>query len=236
MSYRLNNKWQFDWKVGRGFHSNDSRVVTSVTGKETLPGAWGTDLGWTWKAAPRFMINGALWYLYMEQEFVYVGDEGIVEASGQSRRLGIDWSMRYQLNENWFLDSDVNYAFARSLEEEQGQNYIPLAPDLTASGGISVKYPSGWSGGMRYRFLKNRPANENNSIVAKGYFVTDLNANYDWKKIRIGIRIENVFNTQWNETQFATLSRLADEQEGVEEIHFTPGSPFFLKGVVRYSF
>jgi hypothetical protein len=31
-------------------------------------------------------------------------------------------------------------------------------------------------------------------------------------------------NTKWNETQFATESRL--KESGVEEIHFTPGTPF----------
>jgi hypothetical protein len=34
-------------------------------------------------------------------------------------------------------------------------------------------------------------------------------------------------NTKWNETQFATESRLKDESNSVEEIHFTPGTPFY---------
>ena len=48
--------------------------------------------------------------------------------------------------------------------------------------------------------------------------------------------VENLFNTEWNETQFATESRLQNEPEPVEEIHFTPGTPFFLKGVLTYTF
>ena len=51
-----------------------------------------------------------------------------------------------------------------------------------------------------------------------------------------GVTVENLFNTKWNETQFATESQLQNETESVEEIHFTPGTPFFLKGKVTYSF
>jgi hypothetical protein len=33
-------------------------------------------------------VNSALWYLYLQQEFVYVGDAGIVEPSGKTRKWG----------------------------------------------------------------------------------------------------------------------------------------------------
>jgi hypothetical protein len=34
---------------------------------------------------------------------------------------------------------------------------------------------------LRYRYLKSRPANEDNSIVAKGYAIADFNINYESK-------------------------------------------------------
>jgi hypothetical protein len=43
-------------------------------------------------------------------------------------------------------------------------------------------------------------------------------------------------NTKWNETQFATESRLKEEPNSVEEIHFTPGTPFFMKAKLLISF
>ena len=73
-------------------------------------------------------------------------------------------------------------------------------------------------------------------IVAKGYSVVDLNLGYQWKNWDFGIAVQNLFDTDWNETQFATETRLDFEPEPVEEIHFTPGTPFFLKGIVSYSF
>jgi outer membrane cobalamin receptor len=234
--YSQNNNLQFFIKAGMGFHSNDARVVVQNSGKQILPTAIGTDIGTIWKPFPKLIVNSALWYLFLEQEFVYVGDAGIIEPSGKSKRMGAELGLRYQLNDWLYFDADANYTYARSIDEPKGQDYIPLAPDFTTTGGLSFQKLNGFSGGIRYRYLKNRPANEDNSIVAKGYFISDLNVNYQYKNINFGIAVENIFDTAWNETQFATESRLQNEPESVEEIHFTPGTPFFMKGKITYTF
>ena len=231
-----NYKVQYFLKSGLGFHSNDTRVVVTETDKKTVPTSAGADLGTIFKPMNNLIINSALWVLQLDQEFVYVGDAGIVEPSGKTRRMGIDFGFRYQVSKFIHLNSDVNYTYARSMDEPDGQNYIPLAPDLTSTGGISITNYKGFSSSLNYRYLKSRPANEDNSIVAKGYFVSDFNMNYQYKKINYGIVIENLFNTKWNETQFATESRLQNESQSVDEIHFTPGTPFFIKGKITYSF
>ncbi|MFV5701228.1 TonB-dependent receptor [Flavobacterium sp. XS2P12] len=234
--YSQNNNLQFFIKSGMGFHSNDARVVVQNNGKQILPTAIGTDIGTIWKPFPKLIVNSALWYLFLEQEFVYVGDAGIIEPSGKSKRMGAELGLRYQLNDWLYFDADANYTYARSIDEPKGQDYIPLAPDFTTTGGLSFQKFNSFSGGIRYRYLKNRPANEDNSIVAKGYFISDLNVNYQYKNVNFGIAVENIFDTEWNETQFATESRLQNEPESVEEIHFTPGTPFFMKGKITYTF
>ena len=234
--YSQNNNLQFFVKSGFGFHSNDTRVVVQNNGKQVLPTAVGTDVGTIWKPFPKLIVNSALWYLYLEQEFVYVGDAGIIEPSGKTRRMGVELGLRYQLNDYLYFDADANYTHARSINEPSGQDYIPLAPDFTSTGGLSFQKWNGFSGGLRYRYLKSRPANEDNSIVAKGYAIADLNLNYTYDKVTFGLSIENILNSKWNETQFATESRLKNESASVEEIHFTPGTPFFIKGKVTYTF
>lgn len=234
--YNPNPFWQVFLKTGVGFHSNDTRVVVARSGEEILPAAYGADLGTIWKPLPRLWFNTALWYLYLQQEFVYVGDEAVVEPSGKTRRMGIDFGVRYQISDRFFFDSDVNYTFARAIEEPEGANYIPLAPDLTAVGGLVYQSSGGFSGSIRYRYIKDRPANEDGSITALGYFVTDLNANYTWKKTTFSIIVDNLFDVDWNEAQFATESRLQGETDPVEELHFTPGTPFFLRGKVSFRF
>lgn len=234
--YSINNQFQVFAKSGLGFHSNDTRVVVAQEGKDILPTAFSTDLGTIFKPFPKMIINTALWYLQLDQEFVYVGDAGIVEPSGKTRRMGVELGIRYQLTDWLYFDADANYTYGRSIDEPKGQDYIPLAPDFTTTGGLSFTKFKGFSGGFRYRYLKSRPANEDNSIVAKGYFVNDFNINYEYKNITFGIAIENLLNTKWNETQFATESRLQNETNSVEEIHFTPGTPFFIKTKVVYQF
>lgn len=223
-------------KAGRGFHSNDTRVVVVETGREILPVASGFDVGGIWKPTPKMLLNVAYWYLYLEQEFVYVGDAGIVEPSGETQRQGVELSYRYQPLSWLFWNLDANYTHARALGEPQGNHYIPLVPDFTLTSSINVIHPWGIYGGIHVRHLNHRPANEDYSITAEGYTVVDLNVGYKFTKWDLGIQIQNLFNTDWNETQFATESRLQNEAAPVEEIHFTPGTPFFFKAFVAYLF
>lgn len=234
--YTHNNNLQLFLKSGYGFHSNDARVVVSQLGKEILPSSFGSDLGILFKPLPKLIVNSSVWLLKLQQEFVYVGDEGVVEPSGKTMRKGIDLGIRYQFNNYLFFDSDLTYTHARSIEEPEGLNYIPLAPDFTTTAGISLKDYKNWSGGIQYRYLKSRPANEDNSIVALGYGITDANINYEWKNFTFGLSAENILNVKWNETQFATESQLQNESQSVTEIHFTPGTPFNLKGKVLFKF
>lgn len=234
--YAVNRNWQLFLKSGIGFHSNDTRVVVANNGEDILPAAYGADLGTIVKPLDRLALNATLWGLFLEQEFVYVGDAGIVEPSGKTRRMGLEVGARYQLNDWLYLYGDINYTHARSTEAPEGEDLIPLAPDLTSSGGLLVDGLGNFSGALTYRFVGDRPANEDGSITAEGYFITDLNVSYTWDNWTFGIIVENLLDSQWNETQFATESRLFNEAAPVEEIHFTPGTPFYLRGKVAVSF
>lgn len=226
IQYSVNRNLQFYIKTGKGFHSNDTRVVVHNKGKDILPAAYGSDIGIIIKPTPRLLLNLAAWYLKLDQEFVYVGDEAVIEPSGRSLRKGIDLTARYQLSEHWFANLNLNATKPRFLDAPKNENYIPLAPTLSSTGGLYYKVKTGLNGSISYRYIKDRPADEDNSVVAKGYFVTDATLNYTQKKYELGITIENLFNTSWNEAQFATTSRLQDEPSPVTGLHFTPGTPF----------
>jgi outer membrane receptor protein involved in Fe transport len=114
--------------------------------------------------------------------------------------------LRYQLNDYLYFDADANYTYARSIDEPDGQNYIPLCTRFHINWRIKFSKWYGLSGGLRYRYLKV-VLQMKIIIVAKGYFVSDLNINYD-KSVTFGVSVENLLNTKWNETQFATESRL----------------------------
>jgi outer membrane receptor protein involved in Fe transport len=182
------------------------------------------------------LINAAIWYIYLQQEFVYGGDGGSVDFNGKTRRYGFDFSGRYEPVKSLYFDVDINYAHGRAVGVEKGQNYIPLAPVWTSSAGITYTAKNGLNGSFRYRYISDRPANENYSLIAVGYFVTDAVINYTRPKYEIGLVINNVFNTRWKETQFDTITRLKGEMQPVDEVCFTPGTPFSAKLSVAINF
>jgi hypothetical protein len=236
LSYRSSEQLQWYIAAGKSFHSNDTRVVVPQNGLSVLPASYGADLGVVSKPARNLLLNAALWYLKLDQEFVYVGDEGVIEPGGRTRRFGADLSVRYQPFASLYLDMDINYSYGRAIDEPKGEDYLPLAPVVTSIGGITYKGKSGLSAALRYRYMADRPANEDNSTIAEGYFVTDANLAYTKRKWEVGLAVQNLFNVRWKETQFDTESRLRNEPAPVTEIHFTPGTPFFLKASLTYFF
>ena len=130
----------------------------------------------------------------------------------------------------------MNLTDPKSKVAPEGQDYIPLAPTISSIGGLSFKMKNGFNGTLRYRFIGDRAANEDNSVIAKGYFLADAVVNYTQRKFEVGLSAENIFDVDWNEAQFDTESRLIDESESVSEIHFTPGTPLFLKAKVTFFF
>jgi outer membrane receptor protein involved in Fe transport len=233
--YTPTNNIQYFLKLGKGFHSNDTRVVIAQQAETILPASYGADLGLLWKPAPQWLVNGALWYLFLEQEFVYVGDEGIVEPSGKTQRLGGDLGIRYQPSQSWFFYADYTFSHGKAIEEAAEANRIPLAPRSTFTGGITYQH-KGVVAGLSARSLGDRPAVEDNSIVAKGYTIMDMNVSYTTHGLTFGLSAQNILNMRWKETQFATESQLRNETTPVEEIHFTPGTPLNVRGSVSYAF
>ncbi|MBT1705983.1 carboxypeptidase-like regulatory domain-containing protein [Fulvivirgaceae bacterium PWU20] len=234
--YNINPDFQIYFKNGIGFHSNDTRVVVSQRGHEILPKAYGTDLGVFAKPLRNLLLNAALWQLKLDQEFVYVGDEAVVEPSGKTQRYGIDLSLRYQAADWLFIDFDGNYSHGRSIDDPEGENYIPLAPTFTSIGGITTSLKNGLRASLRYRHVDNRPANEDNSVTAKGYFLLDAALTYTRPAYEISLNASNLLNREWNEAQFDTETRLPGERQGLSELAFTPGDPFFIKAGVSFFF
>ncbi len=235
--YNFGKTGRIYFNYGVGFHSNDTRVVVQKAPREILPLARSADLGITIKPFPKLLLAAAVFQLDLEQEFVYVGDEAVVEPSGRTRRMGADFSARYDLFRWLYLDVDVNYTNGRSLDAPSGEDYIPLAPRFTSIGGVT--YRNGkkpFSASLRYRHLGDRPANEDGSVTALGYTVFDATMNYTRPRYEFGLQAQNIFNVKWNEAQFDTETRLRNEAQPVSEICFTPGTPFFLKLTAAYKF
>jgi len=56
------------------------------------------------------------------------------------------------------------------------------------------------------------------------------------KQFEFSVAIQNLFNIQWREAQFAGESRLRNEANSIEDIHFTPGAPFNIQATTAFTF
>jgi outer membrane receptor protein involved in Fe transport len=220
---------------GGGFHSNDARDVIMSGGETVLPRAWGGEVG-ARAGRETWGVGASLWALALESELVYVGDEGVTEPSGRTRRHGVDLEARLRLLPWLWSDADVNLARGRFLDEPAGEDRIPLAPTITATAGLTVRDAGPVDGGMRFRHIGSRPADESDTVRALGYTVWETTARYTRGRAEVVLAVENLFDVHWNEAQFATTSRLHHEPEEITELHFTPGAPRSVHLGVSYRF
>jgi outer membrane receptor for Fe3+-dicitrate len=240
LSYSLSDNYKIFFNTGRGFHSNDARSVVQEKGNHKLPIATGGEIGFLLRPHQKSLFNIAFWGLALENELVFIGDEGTTENNGASHRYGVDISGRFNINTHLIADIDINLSRSLLVEKPLGKilktdYYIPLAPRFTSTGGIAYRKKA-VEMSLRYRHLAARPANEDASIMARAYSILDLNAAYTFHNNRFAISVENLLNQQWNEAQFATESRLILETAPVSEIHFTPGTPIALKLIYARNF
>ena len=64
---------------------------------------------------------------------------------------------------------------------------------------------------LRTRYLGDRPANEQRTLVARGYFLMDLIGRYRWRNVEASVQVLNLTNTDWREAQFSDTSCLRSE-------------------------
>jgi outer membrane receptor protein involved in Fe transport len=202
----------------------------------TLPKATAGEIGLKSRLFNKIHFSLSVWYLQLEKEFVYSGDGGVAELSDPTQRLGLDAEARISIKSWLWADIDLSTAKATIKNLPDGQNFVPLAPALTASGGLSVVREKGFNCAVRFRHLSDRPANEDNSIVALGHTLFYSSIAYNYKQFTFSVNGENLLNSEWNEAQFATETRLQGEKSSVTELCYTPGNPRNFQFGISYKF
>jgi hypothetical protein len=105
---------------------------------DAVPGlvaARGWELGVRTEAIANLQSSLAFWRLNSDSELVYVGDAGSTEASGASRRHGIEFNNRWTPHPHFLLDADLAWTHARFANGDR----IPNAVDSVASIAATVK-------------------------------------------------------------------------------------------------
>lgn len=243
------------FNLGRGFHSNDARgVVRSVDPVTPLTAALGYELGARTRLWDRLDLAASLWGLDLDSELVWVGDEGVTEAAGLTRRLGLEFEGRLRITRWLFADLDLTLNDAKFVQNAGNASAVALAPRVTVAAGLSALLPFGLRGALRFTGIDSRPATEDGFLSAEGVYLLDAFVSYRFRFVELGLSVENVTNAAYRSAQFATTSRLPGEAAtdappppdacpagtrsqtnaaghfvGCEDVNFTPGTPIHVQ-------
>lgn len=225
---------------GIGYHSNDARVIVTQQ-YHRLPMAFAEEVGASVRIGSRAIFTGALYCLDLTDELTFDQDVPEVDDNGPSRRMGVDFSGRIQITKWLTFDLDLNYSYNYLTTKFLGHKadtafYLPLAPVFTSVGGLTARDKSGVKGRIGYRAMSKRPADQDYSVTALGYYIMDATIAYERKRWEISLTCENLLNSKWNEAQFQTVTQLRGEAEPLNGLCFTAGTPVAFKLGFSYFF
>jgi outer membrane receptor protein involved in Fe transport len=129
------------------------------------------------------------------------------------------------------LDFDFAYTRARFTNVDPVGDYIPGAPALVASGGVTFGGDSGWFGALRARYFGPRPLIEDNSVRSQQSLIFNARAGYKFDNgMRLQLDVLNLFKAQTNQIEYYYLSRLPGEPiDGVADRHIHPAEPLAVR-------
>jgi len=220
---------------GRGFHSNDARDVVADPRGNTLPAASGYEIGVRTRLAENVDLAVSYWWLNLENEIVFVGDEGVTEPSQRSKRRGVEAVGHVGLTDWLDLNVELAYSVARFVNGDP----IAQAPRMVFGSSLVAHHPSGFSGQVLVRSLGERYGLEDDrSVRLHGYTVVDLGASWRRGPFELRAVLANVFDTDWESAEFYYESQYpgAGETAPIGDFHFTPGIPRSVYVTATWSF
>lgn len=224
------NQTEFYASAGFGFHSNDARGTTDPTDPaDPLVQSFGSEIGLRTSIIPGLNSSLALWYLTLDEELLFVGDAGNTEASGESRRFGLEWANYYQVNDWLTLDLDLAWVEADLVDEADDE--IPGAIPFVAAAGATVSLENGWFGSLRLRHFDAFPLVEDGSVEAdaSSVFNLQLGRTFADRGLTLHLDVMNLFDAEENDITYYYESQLAGEPAGVEGVHIHPMEPRTLR-------
>ncbi|MFP5391248.1 MAG: TonB-dependent receptor [Gammaproteobacteria bacterium] len=197
---------------GYGFHSNDARGATSsvnpADGSPATPlalfaRAIGAEAGLRTQPLPGWTSSVSLWRMTLASELVFVGDEGVTEPRGGSRREGIEWSNYLTPAPGIIIDADLALSKARFTDAPADADRVPNAVPLTASVGIGYDAGGAWFGGLRARYIGAYSLEE--SGREKSRALPTLNGRLGYRVspgLQLSLDVLNLFDRKGNDIEY----------------------------------
>ena len=228
------NKTEFFVGAGTGMHSNDARgatitedptdPATKLSASPLLVRTEGAEVGVRSKIIPGLDTSLSFFVLDQASEIVFNGDAG--DTFGQPAEPASRDRMDEQISPKLLADrrwrpGAVSRAICR-LRRRAGRtlcvsgrisagadrqcpgNYIPNAPAVVASAGITVGEKTGWFGTLRWRYLGSSPLTEDNAFRSPATSVFNGRIGYQHENgWSIHLDLLNLFNTRANQITYA---------------------------------
>jgi len=236
---------EFYVNLGTGFHSNDARGTTitldpasgeNVDNVDPLVRSKGAEVGVKTTAIKGLQSTLALWYLGLDSELVFVGDAGGTEASDASNHFGIEWTNYYKPADFLTLDLDISLNHSRFTDIEDDKDRIPNSINTTIKAGATTFIMPNWYAGLRLRYFGAQPLTETGEPKSQDTNILNFRTAYQWNDFTFGLDVLNVLDAEDPDISYFYASRLRDEQQAVEDIHFHPVLPRTARFSVSYMF
>ncbi len=233
------NHTEFFLGAGYGMHSNDARGATTtedpgdpatrLTLSPLLVRTKGAEVGVRSRIVPGLDTSLSLFILDQDSEILFSGDAGDTSATRASRRYGFEWTNHYRPRSWIDIDADLAMTHARFRGYDSAQadvyaslagypearngnapgNYIPNAPAMVASAGVTLGERTGWFGGLRWRYLASSPLTEDNAFRSSATSIFNSRLGYridnGW---RLQLDVLNLLNTKASQITYAYGSLL----------------------------
>ncbi|AWB65927.1 TonB-dependent receptor [Saccharobesus litoralis] len=223
--YTFNPAWESYVSFGQGLHSNDARGTTikvdpvdgsAVQTVDPLVRSTGYEIGLRGFIDEKINTSIALWNLELDSELLFVGDAGNTEASGASKRQGVELTAYYHINETFSFD--VEYAYTDAKLDDGSA--IPGAVEHVLQAGLNLDYANGWFGSLRTRYFGERALIEDSTVQSDPTHIWNLRAGYSTDKWTVTADILNLTNEQDHDVDYFYESQLSNEASPLEDIHY----------------
>ncbi|HEX8114584.1 MAG TPA: TonB-dependent receptor [Kofleriaceae bacterium] len=221
--------------AGSGFHSNDARGSVASHGDGALARGLGAEAGLRTTVVPHARLAADVWYLHLDSELVWNGDEGGTSPSGPTRRYGVDLEAEVSPLPWLRFDGNLSLAHAAFVHNAGNGSALALAPRIMGQGGVTLLHGPAFVS-LRARGIGDRPGNDRGTLTAQGYLIFDLIAGRTFGKLDLNLTVNNLLNSDWREAQFADTSAIVPGGPAVEQMHFTPGIPLTATATAAYRF
>ncbi|MBL9186880.1 MAG: TonB-dependent receptor [Opitutaceae bacterium] len=229
-------KTEFYANAGFGFHSNDARGttiridptdgVTPVDRVTPLARSRGAEIGVRSAAVPGLVTSFTAWTLDLDSELVFVGDAGGTEATGRTRRHGLEWANFYRVSPWLAFDGDLALTQARYRDDAGGGTRIANSISTVLTAGTVFGGREGFGGSVRLRYFGPQPLIEDNSVRAASSLLFYVRLGWRAKSWDVAIDVLNALDRRSQDIAYFYLSRLPGEAAaGVDDRHFHPAEP-----------